>query len=80
MVYDAKMILKLEKGEFAKIYRKSIEVTLYRYHWYWPFKAALKGTVKIDLAGLKSSSEITKSFDIELVSKRWVPKLEVILF
>ncbi len=79
MVYDHKITLKLDKTEFHKIYRKSIDITLYRYHWYWPFKPALKGHCKIDLGPIKATLEYTKQHDIELESKRCVPKLEVSL-
>jgi len=79
MNFDAKLVLKLDKSEFAKIYRKSIEVVFYRKHWYWPFKDQLKGNVKIDLNFLKSTSELTKKYEIDLISKRCVPKIEVII-
>jgi len=56
---------------------KIIDITFFRYYWYWPFKHSEKGNLKIKLTQLNDVVEIKNDFEFELKSKRCKPKLSV---
>ena len=68
---------QFDKGDFKTLFRKTIQIDIERSYWYKFGGSNVKGTANIDLKSLKTSSEITGNYKLELVSKRTTPSVNV---
>ena len=68
---------KFEKNEFKHLFKKEIEIELDRSYWYKFGGSNTKGSAKIDLRSLKDNTELVGDYNIELVSKRTTPSVNI---
>ena len=68
---------QFEKNEYKNLYKKILEIEMERTYWYKFGGSNIKGSVKIDLNSLKDTIQLVGDYNIELVSKRTTPSINV---
>ena len=68
---------QFEKNEYKHLHKKELEIEMERSYWYKFGGSNIKGSVKIDLKSLKDTIQLTGDYNIDLVSKRATPSINV---
>ena len=75
--FDETWEWKFEKNEYKYLHKKELEIKMERSYWYKFGGSNTKGSAKIDLKSLKDTSQLVGDFNIELVSKRTTPSINL---
>ena len=68
---------QFDKSDFKSLFRKTLQIDIERSYWYKFGGSNVKGTTNIELKSLKTNSQLTGNYNLELVSKRTTPTVNV---